>query len=328
MLQTLREYALSELERAGTLAVARRRHATHYLAWPNAVAAALRGPEQGRLLSELETDHEEMRTGLGWLTAEERREEALRLCVALAPFWDVRGHWVEGTSPPRVRAPGSAVRPDAPQGKGAALAGRSPVVPGHARGVTPSPRGGDRDVPFSGRHRLLGESASTGRAKTALFQGDIPAMQRYTDALTELAERLDDRRLRALARCNRPSWRARSATSPGRSRLADAGARADAPGGRRVLLRLLPECPRRVRATRRRRSTGQGRLRGGTPRRQGSSGASASWPLVNGNLGFGVRQSGRLERRAAADEDRAAELRGPRRALRTCPACCSTQPRR
>jgi len=48
----------------------------------------------GRLLAELEADHEEMRLGLNWFCGQGRTEEALRFCVALGPFWDIRGHLV------------------------------------------------------------------------------------------------------------------------------------------------------------------------------------------------------------------------------------------
>src|SRR6185369_13478480 len=94
MLQTLREYALGELK-AERLDAVRGRHASHCLSVAQRAAADLRGPDQGRILAELEADHEEMRIGLHWLGDQGRAEEALRLCVALAAFWDIRGHWVE-----------------------------------------------------------------------------------------------------------------------------------------------------------------------------------------------------------------------------------------
>ena len=49
MLQTLREYALSELEKTGALAVSRGRHAAHCLAVAERASAVLLGPEQGPL---------------------------------------------------------------------------------------------------------------------------------------------------------------------------------------------------------------------------------------------------------------------------------------
>src|SRR4030095_8665139 len=59
-------------------------------------AEGLTGPDQGQLMDELDASHEELRTALSWFSTQGRHGEALRLCVALGQFWDVRGHWVEG----------------------------------------------------------------------------------------------------------------------------------------------------------------------------------------------------------------------------------------
>jgi predicted ATPase/tRNA A-37 threonylcarbamoyl transferase component Bud32 len=201
MLHTLREYAVSELEKAGHLTVSRRRHATYWLSVAERTAPALRGPEQGRLLAELEADHEEMLTALQWLTAEGQRNEALRLCVALAAFWDVRGHWVEGH---RLLASALEQAPTAPE----LLKARALHWLGVLRwclGTLKESRQAHEEAMAvcrsAGEERLLAEGLYR-VGWTALFQGDLAAMQRFTDALAELAERLDDRRLRALARSN------------------------------------------------------------------------------------------------------------------------------
>ncbi|MGZ3480326.1 MAG: protein kinase domain-containing protein [Myxococcaceae bacterium] len=201
MLQTLREYALSELEKAGALPVSRRRHATHCLAVAERASAVLLGPDQGRLLAELETDHEEMRTGLQWLTAEGQHDEALRLCVALAGFWEVRGHWVEGH---RLLKSALQQAPGAPPLLRAVALHWLGVLEWCLGTLEDSRRDHEEVIALcrsTGQHRLLGESLYR-VAKTALFQADLPGMQRYTEALAELAERLDDRRLRALTRSN------------------------------------------------------------------------------------------------------------------------------
>jgi predicted ATPase/tRNA A-37 threonylcarbamoyl transferase component Bud32 len=201
MLQTLREYALAELESAGALSVSRRRHASHCLAVAERAAAVLRGPDQGRLLAELDADHEEMRTGLQWLTAEGQRDEALRLCVALAAFWDVRGHWVEGH---RLLASGLQQAPGAPSLLRAGALHWLGVLGWCLGTLEESRRDHEEAIALcrsAGEDRLLGEGLYR-VGLTALFQGDLPAMQRFTDTLAELAERLGDGRLRALARSN------------------------------------------------------------------------------------------------------------------------------
>jgi predicted ATPase/tRNA A-37 threonylcarbamoyl transferase component Bud32/tetratricopeptide (TPR) repeat protein len=220
MLQTLREYALAELEAAGTLAVTRLRHANHCLAVAEQAAEVLRGPEQGRLLAELEADHDEMRTGLRWLTAEGQHDEALRLCVALAPFWDVRGHWVEGH---RLLTSAFEQAPAAPLLlRAAALHWLG--VQGWCLGTLEESRR-DHDAAIAlyrsaGEDRFLGESLHRA-GWTAQFQGDLPAMQRFTDELTELAERRGDRRFRALARSNQSLLAAELGDVPRAVSLAD-----------------------------------------------------------------------------------------------------------
>jgi predicted ATPase/serine/threonine protein kinase len=201
MLQTLREYALAELQ-AERVPLVRGRHAAHFLAVAERASAALRGPDQGRLLAELEADHAEMRIALHWLAAEGHTEEALRLSVALGPFWDVRGHWVEGH-----RRLSSALQ----QAPHAALPLRAQAL--HWLGVLEwclgrlqdSRRNHEESMALSrsiGDEPLLGEGLYR-VGLTALFQGDLPALERFTEDLAELGERLGAPRLRALAGSNR-----------------------------------------------------------------------------------------------------------------------------
>jgi len=95
MLETIREYAaerLSAEERAPLLA----RHA----AWALALAEAL-GPRtrtgDAEASARLTTEHENLRAALDVLSQGGDAEALLaaRLAAALAPFWDVRGHWRE-----------------------------------------------------------------------------------------------------------------------------------------------------------------------------------------------------------------------------------------
>lgn len=195
MLQTLREYALGELK-AERLALARGRHASHCLTVAERASAELRGMDQGRLLAELETDHEEMRVGLHWLGDEGRAEEALRLCVALAPFWDVRGHWVEGQrrlSTAFERAPGAP-----PSLRARALHWRG--VLGWCLGtLEASRRDHEESMALSrslGDEILLGEGLYR-MGLTALFQDDTQALERFADELDEMSKRLKMPRLRA-----------------------------------------------------------------------------------------------------------------------------------
>jgi len=206
MLQTLREYALGELK-AERLDAVRGRHASHCLSVAQRAAADLRGPDQGRILAELEADHEEMRIGLHWLGDQGRAEEALRLCVALAPFWDIRGHWVEG------------------QRRLSAALQRAPAVPPSLRAralhwlgvlgwclgtLEASRRDHEESMALSrsiGDELLLGEGLYR-VGLTALFQDDSQALGRFADELEEMSQRLKMPRLRAQALSHRAAFEA------------------------------------------------------------------------------------------------------------------------
>jgi predicted ATPase/tRNA A-37 threonylcarbamoyl transferase component Bud32 len=201
LLQTLREYALAELKGERRTLV-RGRHASHFLAVAERASANLRGPDQGRLLAELEADHEEMRIALQWFAVEGRTEEALRINVALGPFWDIRGHWVEGQ-----RRLFSALQ-QAPQ---APLPLRAQAL--HWLGVLEwclgwlqeSRRDHEESMALCrsiGDELLLGEGLYR-VGLTALFQDDLQALERFTDDLDELGKRLRQPRFRALAGSNR-----------------------------------------------------------------------------------------------------------------------------
>jgi predicted ATPase/transcriptional regulator with XRE-family HTH domain len=95
LLEPVRQYALALLageERATTQA----RHAAAYLALAERAAPALHGPEQVAWLGRLEQEAANLRAALNWMVETGDLEGALRLAVALAPFWEGRGHLDEG----------------------------------------------------------------------------------------------------------------------------------------------------------------------------------------------------------------------------------------
>jgi len=101
LLQTLSEYGVEQLAEAGELENTRAAHAAYYLSWAERIVPYLFGAEQIRWLDRLDQDYENVRAALEWLSGgiqeeTERAEQALRLCVALLGYWEIRGYFREG----------------------------------------------------------------------------------------------------------------------------------------------------------------------------------------------------------------------------------------
>jgi predicted ATPase/DNA-binding SARP family transcriptional activator len=97
MLETLREYALEELERRGQTTAVRAWHAAYYLALAELAETHIRESEQQRWHERLESEHDNLRAALVWsLTLEGDIRLGIRIAVALRRFWQVRGHMAEG----------------------------------------------------------------------------------------------------------------------------------------------------------------------------------------------------------------------------------------
>jgi predicted ATPase/class 3 adenylate cyclase len=101
LLQTLREYGLELLSQAGELEVTQTAYAEYYLSWIEQIMPLLVGAEQADWLDRLDREYENVRAALEWLLErarleQVRAEQALRLCIALMVFWEVRGHISEG----------------------------------------------------------------------------------------------------------------------------------------------------------------------------------------------------------------------------------------
>ena len=108
MLETIREFALERLARAGDLEDARRRHAGYYAGVAERADEQLRGSGPAHLaaLDRLEAEHDNLRAALAWSLQTpaaapapadgERAATGLRLVQALAYFWYRHGHATEG----------------------------------------------------------------------------------------------------------------------------------------------------------------------------------------------------------------------------------------
>jgi transcriptional regulator with AAA-type ATPase domain/predicted ATPase/DNA-binding SARP family transcriptional activator len=107
MLETIREYALDQLDASGEGAEMRDRHLDYYLALAEEADAGLLGSRQVSWCDRLEVEHDNIRAAFGWVLnalddhvpatsgstrAATRLEAGIRLADALELFWMLRGH--------------------------------------------------------------------------------------------------------------------------------------------------------------------------------------------------------------------------------------------
>ncbi len=117
MLRTLREYGLECLEQANEGEATRAAHARYYLAWMERMAAHSFSAERMEMLHFIDQEYDNLRVALEWLLQsaeagqQELAEEALRFCVALCLYWEIRGYFSEGlTLFKRAMAVGTGVK--------------------------------------------------------------------------------------------------------------------------------------------------------------------------------------------------------------------------
>jgi predicted ATPase/DNA-binding CsgD family transcriptional regulator/transcriptional regulator with XRE-family HTH domain len=96
MLESIRAFALEQLEVEGEPAALQERHAAYYLTVAEDAAAQLQGPAQQAWYDRLEADHDNFRAALTWSQTAQEVECSLRLALALHEFWKVRGYLREG----------------------------------------------------------------------------------------------------------------------------------------------------------------------------------------------------------------------------------------
>jgi predicted ATPase/DNA-binding CsgD family transcriptional regulator len=96
MLETLRAYAVEQLNAAGEVTMSQRRHAAYYLRWVEETQPWLQHPNP-QTIEQLEREYSNCCTALAWsLTGEGDSLLGLQFAVALYPFWKVRGYLSEG----------------------------------------------------------------------------------------------------------------------------------------------------------------------------------------------------------------------------------------
>lgn len=97
MLETIREYALLQLEELDEAAITRQEHATYYLGLAELAELNLQGKEQVMWLQRLNGDHENFRAALKWAFHHGQYEIVARIAGALHHFWNVCSHLSDGS---------------------------------------------------------------------------------------------------------------------------------------------------------------------------------------------------------------------------------------
>jgi predicted ATPase/class 3 adenylate cyclase len=97
MLETVREFGLEQLEAAGEATAVHARHAQQMLAlFAEGDLHLLHARQFGLWRRRLETELDNLRAALSWLSASGDAETGLQLVGAASLFWYVNGHWREG----------------------------------------------------------------------------------------------------------------------------------------------------------------------------------------------------------------------------------------
>jgi predicted ATPase len=96
MLETVREYALEQLEASGEHPVTRRAHAAYCIVLAEEGLGPLTAARREDWLARCQHEHDNHRAALDHLIASDDAEWALRLALALADYWDRRDHRPEG----------------------------------------------------------------------------------------------------------------------------------------------------------------------------------------------------------------------------------------
>lgn len=96
MLETIRQYASEKLEAAGEGEMVRERHTRYFLALAEATEPHVRKLGSAERFALLDQEHDNLRAALRWADERGEVELGLRLAAALAQFWFIRGHYVEG----------------------------------------------------------------------------------------------------------------------------------------------------------------------------------------------------------------------------------------
>ncbi len=96
MLETIREYAVEQMEESGDAEVRQLSHATHFLSLAEAAEPKLLKADRDLWFKRLDHEHANLRAAISWLHTTHRSELELQLVSELWRFWYLGGHLREG----------------------------------------------------------------------------------------------------------------------------------------------------------------------------------------------------------------------------------------
>jgi predicted ATPase len=93
LLETIRQYGQGKLADSGNEPTARAAHADFFLEFAEAGERGLRGMDQAAWMRRIESDHDNIRSAIGWAMEAGDHDLALRLVAAMSWYWFIDGYW-------------------------------------------------------------------------------------------------------------------------------------------------------------------------------------------------------------------------------------------
>jgi predicted ATPase/class 3 adenylate cyclase/DNA-binding CsgD family transcriptional regulator len=126
LLETVRQYAASQLDALGSAATsaARTAHRDYYLALAEEAAPQMAGADQASWLDRFDAELGNLRAAIAVSLTEDDPEPGLRLAASLRVYWRIRGHAAEGADVLRalLEAPASVQKATMPRARALAAA--------------------------------------------------------------------------------------------------------------------------------------------------------------------------------------------------------------
>ena len=199
-LETVRQFALEEMNTAGEGPPARNRHLATFEKLAEEAEWALLGPEQATWLHRLEIEHGNLLAALDWCSsAEGGIERGLAFAAAVSRFWSARGYFELGWMQLKAALDRDTVRaPTAARGKALVRAGGLALYRGDYAVARPlieeslSIQRSQGDT--KGEARAL-----SGLSTVAIYQGDFAAARSFSEQSLAIYRQLGERRGEAIA---------------------------------------------------------------------------------------------------------------------------------